>query len=68
MATRKAGPVVSDHGNLVLDVSFSEPFEPADLEGRIMGIPGVTANGIFTRTVDDLFVGFPDGRVEHRSK
>ena len=68
MATRKAGPVISDHGNLVLDVMFSEPFDPAGLEAHIMAIPGVTANGIFTRPVDDLFVGFPDGRVEHKSK
>jgi ribose 5-phosphate isomerase A len=68
MATRKAGPVISDHGNLVLDVTFPEPFDPAEMEAEIMGIPGVTANGIFTRPVNDLFVGFPDGRVEHRSK
>lgn len=65
MATRKAGPVISDHGNLVLDVSFSEPFDPEELDARIMGIPGVAANGIFTRRVDDLFVGYPDGRIEH---
>jgi ribose 5-phosphate isomerase A len=66
MATRKAGPIISDHGNLVLDVRFSEPFDPQRLETQIMGIPGVTANGIFTRPVNDLFVGFPDGRVEHK--
>ena len=66
MATRKAGPVISDHGNLVLDVSFSEPFDPQRLDVKIMGIPGVTANGIFTRRVDDLFVGYPDGRIEHK--
>jgi ribose 5-phosphate isomerase A len=68
MATKKAGPIVSDHGNLVLDVTFSESFEPQKMEAEIMGIPGVTANGIFTRPVNDLFVGFPDGRVEHKSK
>jgi ribose 5-phosphate isomerase A len=66
MATRKAGPVISDHGNLVLDVSFSETFDPQELDARIMGIPGATANGIFTRRVDDLFVGYPDGRIEHK--
>ena len=66
MATKKAGPIISDHGNLVLDVSFPEPFDPKGLEAQIMGIPGVTANGIFTRPVNDLFVGFPDGRVEHK--
>jgi ribose 5-phosphate isomerase A len=68
MATKKAGPIISDHGNLVLDVSFPEPFDPQGSEAQIMMIPGVTANGIFTRRVDDLFVGNPDGRVEHKSK
>jgi ribose 5-phosphate isomerase A len=68
MATKKAGPVISDHGNLILDVTFSESFEPQKMEVEIMGIPGVTANGIFTRPVNDLFVAFADGRVEHKSK
>ena len=68
MATRKAGPVISEHGNFVLDVDFPEPFDPGTLEVKIMMIPGVTANGIFTCPVDDLFVGHPDGRVEHEHK
>jgi len=66
MAVRKAGPVISDHGNLVLDVGFPESFDPQILERQIMGIPGVTAHGIFTRPVNDLFVGYPDGGVEHK--
>jgi len=68
MATQKAGPIISDHGNIVLDVSFPESFDAQRLEAQIMSIPGVAANGIFTRPVNDLFVGFPDGRVEHKSK
>ena len=59
---------ITDHGNLVLDVRFPESFDPAAMETEIMGIPGVTANGIFTRPVNDLFIGHPDGRVEHKSK
>lgn len=68
MADRKAGPVISDHCNFILDVSFAEPFEPQKMETEIMMIAGVTANGIFTHPVSDLFVGYPDGRVEHESK
>jgi ribose 5-phosphate isomerase A len=68
MAAKKAGPIISDRGNFVLDVSFGGPFDPEKLEAEIMRIPGVTANGIFTRPVDELFVGYPDGRVEHKSK
>jgi ribose 5-phosphate isomerase A len=68
MAVKKAGPVISDHGNFVLDVGFSEPFDPRKMEAEIMMIAGVTANGIFTRPVSDLFVGYADGRVEHKNK
>ncbi len=67
MAVRKDGPVLTDHGAFVLDVTFAEPFDPAALEARIMAIPGVTANGIFTCPLTDLFIGYPDGRVEHRA-
>jgi ribose 5-phosphate isomerase A len=66
LATRKDGPVVTDHGGFVLDVRFSQAFDPAVREREIMGIPGVTANGIFTRPVTNLIVGFADGHVEHR--
>lgn len=68
MATKKAGPIISDHGNFILDVTFAEQFDPERLDAEIMMIPGVTANGIFTRRVDDLFIGHPDGRVEHKHR
>jgi len=64
-AQRKAGPVVTDHGNLILDARFQAPFDPRQLESAIKEISGVLACGIFTRKVTDLFVGFPDGRIEH---
>jgi len=68
MAEKKSGPVISDHGNFVLDVTFSDPFDPRKMETDIMMIAGVTANGIFTRPVSDLFVVYADGRVEHKHK
>ena len=68
MATMKDGPVITDHGSFVLDVRFPEAFAPAWMEREIMSIPGVTANGIFTRPVTDLIVGYPDGRIDHRRK
>ncbi len=68
MARMKDGPVITDHGNFVLDVRFPAAFEPALLERELMLIPGVLAHGIFTRPVTDLLVGWPDGRVEHNRK
>jgi ribose 5-phosphate isomerase A len=68
MAKMKDGPVISDHGNFVLDVRFPTAFDPRVMERELMLIPGVLAHGIFTRPVTDLLVGWPDGRVEHIRK
>jgi ribose 5-phosphate isomerase len=38
------------------------------MEAQIMAIPGVVANGIFTLPVTDLFIGYPDGRTERKSR
>ena len=65
MAKMKDGPVITDHGNFVLDVRFAQAFDPTAMERELMLIPGVLAHGIFTRPVTDLIVGWPDGRVEH---
>jgi len=58
MALHKAGPVVTDQGNLVLDVSFeSGILDPGDLEKTINNIPGVLENGLFVNLVDEVLVG-----------
>ena len=63
MAKMKGGPVVSEHGNLILDVNF-EVSAPAKLEREIKMIPGVVENGIFSDTASDLLVVHEEGRVE----
>ena len=58
MAERKAGPVVTDQGNLVLDLSFKNGIkDPFDLEGTINNIPGVLENGLFVNLADEVLVG-----------
>tara|TARA_Y100001968_G_scaffold201510_1_gene185031 strand:+ start:4679 stop:5392 length:714 start_codon:yes stop_codon:yes gene_type:complete len=58
MATKKAGPVVTDQGNLVLDLKFQEGIkEPANLEEQINNIPGVLENGLFVNITDEVLVG-----------
>lgn len=44
-ATRKDGPVITEHGNLLLDVVFPEVDE--GLEGRLRAVPGVVDTGLF---------------------
>ncbi len=65
MAQRKAGPVITDNGNVILDVHFDEPaFDAPELERLINGIPGVLENGIFTRPERRVFVGREDLSID----
>ena len=58
MATKKAGPVVTDQGNLVLDVLFNDGIKnPKDVEKTINNIPGVLENGLFVDLTDKVLVG-----------
>ena len=58
MAVRKAGPVVTDQGNLVLDVRFAGGIaDPVALEKEINNLPGVLENGLFENLTDQVLVG-----------
>jgi len=70
-ALRKAGPVVTDHGNLLLDIFFRVPQDPVLLEREINRIPGVVENGFFTGPFNRelrpvVFIGSTDGSVRRR--
>jgi ribose 5-phosphate isomerase A len=66
MAVRKAGPVVTDLGNLLLDVTFRSAFDPRAMEDVLKLIPGVLENGLFTKNTPQLVVGLADGSIETR--
>ena len=58
MATKKAGPVVTDQGNLILDVLFNDGINnPKEIEMSINNIPGVLENGLFVNLADKVLVG-----------
>tara|TARA_B100000700_G_scaffold323653_1_gene427867 strand:+ start:1325 stop:2038 length:714 start_codon:yes stop_codon:yes gene_type:complete len=58
MAKFKAGPVVTDQGNLVLDVKVDNGIaNPAILEKDINNIPGVLENGLFVNLANEILVG-----------
>ena len=55
---KKAGPIVTDQGNLILDLSFSNGIDqPELLESQINNIPGVLENGLFVNLTDQVLVG-----------
>jgi ribose 5-phosphate isomerase A len=67
MAVRKAGPVVTDQGNLILDARFERIDDPAALESAINNIPGVLDNGLFVGLADSVLVGeIADGAASVR--
>ncbi|XP_057827771.1 uncharacterized protein LOC131039131 isoform X2 [Cryptomeria japonica] len=61
-ALRKDGPVITDLGNMVVDVSFPEGIkDPASLEQKINLIPGVIENGLLTGVASSVLVATQDG-------
>ena len=65
-ALRKAGPVITEHGNLLLDIRFASPVDPAVMECEINHIPGVVENGFFTRKKAAVYIARSDGSIEVR--
>lgn len=57
MGIRKAGPVITDQGNMVIDVEFDSILDPAGLEKTLNNIPGVLENGLFVGVTDLVLVG-----------
>lgn len=58
MGVKKAGPVVSDNGNLIVDVKFEGGIDnPVELEKTLNNLPGVLENGIFAGVAHLILVG-----------
>jgi ribose 5-phosphate isomerase A len=65
-ALRKAGPVITEHGNLILDIRFAKAIDPTAMEREINSIPGVVENGFFTRKRPVVYIAHLDGTIEVR--
>ncbi|XP_043693447.1 ribose-5-phosphate isomerase A-like [Telopea speciosissima] len=60
-ALRKDGPVITDLGNMMVDVSFPNGIQnPAELEKSINMIPGVIDNGIISGVASSVMVAIQD--------
>lgn len=49
--------MLSSHGSLILDMTFAEDREAAELDELLNGIPGVVEHGIFRKFASAVFVG-----------
>ncbi|MFM7423795.1 MAG: ribose-5-phosphate isomerase RpiA [Elainella sp.] len=57
MAVKKDGPVITDQGNMIIDVTFGAIDNPAELEKTLNNIPGVLDNGLFVGLADLILIG-----------
>lgn len=63
---RKAGPIVTDNGNLILDCLWKTPVDAAKMEDVINSITGVVENGFFTKKRPSVYLAHTDGSIEVR--
>ena len=64
LRVREGRPVVTDNGNLVLDLRFPDGIEdPRRLERDLNNVPGVVENGLFLGMTWRVVVGEADGTV-----
>jgi ribose 5-phosphate isomerase A len=63
MAVAKAGPVISDNGNFIIDVDFREIRDPKTLDHQIKMLPGVVDTGFFIEMAERAYIGEEDGKV-----
>lgn len=61
----KAGPVISDNGNFIIDCDFGEiePSQVKELNQKIKMMVGVVETGLFVDMAEKAYIGNADGTV-----
>lgn len=63
MAKSKAGPLVTDNGNFIIDCGFDEVEDWKTLNDKVINIPGVVETGLFIRMHKCAIFGNLDGSI-----
>ncbi|XP_053116462.1 ribose-5-phosphate isomerase isoform X2 [Hemicordylus capensis] len=63
MAVNKAGPVVTDNGNFLLDWKFDNVHKWNEVNMAIKMIPGVVETGLFINMAERVYFGMEDGSI-----
>ncbi|XP_032403598.1 ribose-5-phosphate isomerase [Xiphophorus hellerii] len=66
MAVSKAGPVVTDNSNFILDWKFEHIQNWSEVNTAIKMIPGVVETGLFVNMAERAYFGMEDGSVKVR--
>jgi ribose 5-phosphate isomerase A len=64
----KAGPVITDNGNFIVDADFGEIQDPAKLNASLLNIPGVIETGLFIQMATKCYFGTKAGTVTTTSR
>jgi ribose 5-phosphate isomerase A len=63
MAQAKAGPLITDNGNFIIDADFGIIKSPNEINESILKIPGVVDTGLFVGMTEKAYIGQKDGTV-----
>lgn len=63
MAVNKAGPVITDEGNFIVDAVFGRIPEPEKLHQKLVLMPGIVDTGLFVGMAQHVLYGKADGSV-----
>ena len=63
MARAKAGPLVSDNNNFIIDVDFGVIKNPLELNVQLLNLPGVVDTGLFLGMTNKAYIGQQNGDV-----
>lgn len=63
MAQAKAGPLITDNGNFIIDADFGIIKSPNEINDTILKIPGVVDTGLFIGMTERAYIGQKDGTV-----
>jgi ribose 5-phosphate isomerase A len=63
MAQAKAGPLITDNGNFIIDVDFGIIENPSTLNQKILILPGVVDTGFFIGMTSKVYIGKKDGTI-----
>lgn len=68
MAVNKAGPVVTDNGNFILDwIEYDQNQDWQVVNCKLLLIPGVVETGLFVNMASKAYFGLADGSVKERA-
>lgn len=64
----KAGPIITDNNNFLIDAHFGAIQDPAQLHQKLINIIGVIETGLFLEHPSKAYIGEEDGTVTLRTK